>query len=173
MPRKRGEQRSELHGLLQVGATWAAVSRVLERSLQGANISLEQALAVLQIATAAQPLVLHQLAERLFQQPQSITSLMDRVEQAGWVRRVHDLPDRRAIRVETTESGAAKAREVGVMLLAAAEQLLPSADGGVRDGLAAGVAALYAACRSQPGVRLPELPGGDGAAPTPDSGQTT
>ncbi len=107
MPRKRGEQRSELHDLLQVGATWAAVSRVLERSLQGANISLEQALAVLQIATTAQPLVLHQLAERLFQQPQSITSLMDRLERAGWAQRVHDLPDRRAIRVEATESGAA------------------------------------------------------------------
>ena len=34
---------------------------------------------------------------------------MDELEQRGWVRRQRDLPDRRAVRLELTEAGAAKA----------------------------------------------------------------
>jgi DNA-binding MarR family transcriptional regulator len=161
MPRKRGEPGRELDDLLQLGATWAAVTRVLERSLQGADISLPQALAVLAIAWAPQPLLLSQLATRLLQQPQSMTTLMDRLEQAGWAQRVSGLPDRRAIRAELTEDGAAKADEVGARLLAAAAQVLASLDEPKRAGLAESLAAIYAACRTQPGMRLPELPDGD------------
>jgi len=142
---------------LTLGATWSAVSRVLERSLQGANISLEQALAVLVIAAGPQPLLLSGLAMRLGNEPQSVTSLVDRIEGAGWAKRMHDQPDRRAIRVEITETGAAKANEIGDLLLAAAEQLMRSLDGTVTAGLRDSVVALYEACQKQPGVRLPEL----------------
>ena len=33
------------------------------------------------------------------------------MEQRGWVRRYRDLPDRRAVRLELTEAGAAKATD--------------------------------------------------------------
>ena len=40
-----------------------------------------------------------------------MTHLLDRLEEHGWVRRVPDLPDRRTIRVELTETGQAKLAE--------------------------------------------------------------
>ncbi len=168
-PKRRSEPGAALDDLLQLGATWAAVTRVLERELGGVGISLPQALVLLQIAAVREPLLLSQVATRLLQQPQSMTSLMDRVEQAGWARRVHDLPDRRAIRVELTEAGVARANEVGPRMLAAAGHVLAPVDSSVRGELAAGVTALYKACRLQPGVRLPALVDGDAAAPVAGS----
>jgi hypothetical protein len=71
--------------------------------------------------------------------------------------------------VELTEAGAAKANEVGAALLAAAGQVLASLDETARSGLTENLAALYEACRAQSGVRLPELPGRDGAIAAPGS----
>ncbi len=51
------------------------------------------------------------LAHYLTQETQSVTGLIDRMERQGWVRRVRDLPDRRAIRLELTEAGLRKLEE--------------------------------------------------------------
>jgi len=159
MTERRNEQGRELADLLQLGATWAAVSRILEHGLGDTGISLPPALALLQVAAAPEPLLLSRLALRLVQEAQSVTSLMDRLERAGWAQRMHDLPDRRTIRIELTEAGVGKADEVGRRLPTAAEQVLGSVEGSVRDGLAAGLTVLYAACRVQEGVRLRAMPG--------------
>lgn len=147
-----------LRDLLRLDAAWSAVSRVFDRALGGTGVSLPQALALTAVESAPQPLLLSGLATRLLQEAQSVTSLADRLERAGLARRVHDLPDRRAIRLELTEEGRQKVAEVRPLLQTAARQIYsdlgPEQARTLRDTLAA----LYNACRSYPGVRLPELP---------------
>ena len=78
------------------------------------------------------------LADALGQENQGITGLLDRLEQRGWVQRVRDLRDRRTIRLELTDAGAAKLAETIPPGTAALEQVFA--------GLAAeDIAALTAA----------------------------
>ena len=56
------------------------------------------------------------LAGYLAQESQSLTGLLDRMEAHSWVRRVHNLPDRRSLRIELTPQGQTKlalAQELG------------------------------------------------------------
>lgn len=68
--------------------------------------------------TFIQTMVLHQLVARGASQPrdvwqkmavrsQAITGVLDRLERAGYVERVRDLHDRRAVRLVVTEKGRA------------------------------------------------------------------
>ncbi len=143
---------------LRLDAAWSAVSRVFERALYETGVSLPQALALTAVDGAPQPLLLSGLASRLLQEAQSVTSLADRLERAGLAQRVHDLPDRRAIRLELTPAGKKKVAEVRPLLQSAAKHIYrslgPEQAGMLRESLKA----LYRACRDYPGVRLPELP---------------
>ncbi len=58
------------------------------------------------------PLTAGQLAEACDLSPGAMTTAIDRVEQAGYARRVRDLPDRRSVRVEVTP----RARRLAVRL---------------------------------------------------------
>lgn len=149
-----------LRDLLRLDAAWSAVSRVFDRALAGTGVSLPQALALTAIETAPQPLLLSGLAARLLQEAQSVTSLADRLERAGLARRVHDLPDRRAIRLELTSAGHTKVKEVRPLLQSAAKQIYRNLGETQAKALRETLAALYSACREYPGVRLPELPHG-------------
>jgi DNA-binding MarR family transcriptional regulator len=150
-----------LRDLLRLDAAWSAVSRVFDRALAGTGVSLPQALALTAIETAPQPLLLSGLAARLLQEAQSVTSLADRFERAGLARRVHDLPDRRAIRLELTDAGRAKVGEVRPLLQDAAKQIYRQLGNEQAGMLRETLSALYNACREYPGVRLPELPHAD------------
>jgi DNA-binding MarR family transcriptional regulator len=147
-----------LRDLLRLDAAWSAVSRVFDRALAGTGVSLPQALALTAIETGPQPLLLSGLAARLLQEAQSVTSLADRLERAGLARRVHDLPDRRAIRLELTDSGRSKVAEVRPLLQQAAKQIYRNLGAQQSNALRETLASLYNACRDYPGVRLPELP---------------
>jgi len=147
-----------LRDLLRLDATWSAVSRVFERALSGSGVSLPQALALTAVDAAPQPLLLSGLATRLLQEAQSVTSLADRLERAGLARRAHDLPDRRAIRLELTSAGRTKVAEVRPLLQAAASHIYGALGDEQARLLRASLSALYVACRDYPGVRLPELP---------------
>jgi DNA-binding MarR family transcriptional regulator len=160
----RGAKESRaLDDLLELGAAWSAVSRVLEKSLSDIGVTLPQALALLAIEAASQSLRLSGLAARLVQEPQSITSMMDRLEKAGWARRMPDVADRRAMRVELTAAGSVKAEEVNGVLTAAADKVMSLLEETDKTGLRAGVVALYQVCRIQPETRLPKLPGREGS----------
>jgi DNA-binding MarR family transcriptional regulator len=75
-------------------------------------VTLPQALALATIkAAGAEPMTPSRLAHELTQETQSVTGLIDRMEKQAWVRRVRDLPDRRAIRLELTPAGEAKLQE--------------------------------------------------------------
>jgi DNA-binding MarR family transcriptional regulator len=147
-----------LRDLLRLDAAWSAVSRVFDRALGGTGVSLPQALALTAVESAPQPLLLSGLATRLLQEAQSVTSLADRLERAGLARRVHDLPDRRAIRLELTDEGRAKVAEVRPLLQHAARQIYGDLGTEQAITLRETLSSLYNACRDYPGVRLPELP---------------
>jgi DNA-binding MarR family transcriptional regulator len=91
---------------------WALVSEVywmswklLERRLYHLGVSASQArlLAVLYYSDA--PIKPSAAATLLFQETQSITGILHRIEARGWVQRTPDPNDRRAVGITLTASG--------------------------------------------------------------------
>ncbi|MGI5865612.1 MAG: MarR family winged helix-turn-helix transcriptional regulator [Myxococcales bacterium] len=58
------------------------------------------------------PLTMGELARRLGSSERAVTGTVDRLEHAGYARRLCDAKDRRVVRVELTDSGAASARDL-------------------------------------------------------------
>jgi DNA-binding MarR family transcriptional regulator len=65
-----------------------------------------------------------ELAKRGALSPAAVTAALDRLEAAGYVRRVRDGQDRRRVMVEVTEKMVADAEEIYGPLAARAEELL-------------------------------------------------
>jgi DNA-binding MarR family transcriptional regulator len=95
----------------QLYLTYSTLFKAIERAIAPTGATLPQALALATIKTGPGPITPSRLAHYLTQETQSVTGLIDRMEKQGWVRRVRDLPDRRAIRLELTEAGEAKLAE--------------------------------------------------------------
>lgn len=96
----RGMNRTDLHALQELArARWAG--RVLSPSA---------------------------LAEALSMSPSATTSLVDRLERVGHVRRVHDAVDRRRIALEMTSSAGAEARAMFGPLAAALQDAMDEFD---------------------------------------------
>ncbi|MHB8574271.1 MAG: MarR family winged helix-turn-helix transcriptional regulator [Dehalococcoidia bacterium] len=91
--------------------TFTAIFKETERALSPAGISGPQAFALSCLRYGGSPMIPSRLANYLAQESQSLTSLIDRMEQHGWVRRVRDLPDRRSLRLEITPVGEEKLAE--------------------------------------------------------------
>ena len=100
-----------------------AVARAIERELIRTGVSLPQAIALQVIGTATGAVTATQLASYMGQERQSMTGLIDRMESKGWIARVRDLPDRRAIRLELTESGREKLDEITPVSFTAVVQI--------------------------------------------------
>jgi len=79
--------------------------KYLDQIVSRLGISQAQASVLLVLKGTGHPLPLSKLARYLVQEAQSVTSLVDRLEQRGLVRRVPDQRDRRVIHVELTEHG--------------------------------------------------------------------
>src|SRR5215210_3993548 len=79
--------------------------KLLERRFYHLGVSASQArvLAVLHFADA--PIKPSLVATLLFQETQSITGILHRIESRGWVRRLPDPNDRRAVGLELTDKG--------------------------------------------------------------------
>jgi DNA-binding MarR family transcriptional regulator len=92
----------------QLYLTYSAIFKAIERSIAPTGVTLPQALALNTIRYGEGPMTPSRLAHYLTQETQSVTGLIDRMERQGWVRRVRDLPDRRAIRLELTDAGTHK-----------------------------------------------------------------
>jgi DNA-binding MarR family transcriptional regulator len=98
---------------------WALISEIywmsyklLERRFYHIGISASQArvLAVLHYADA--PMKPSAVATLLFQETQSITGIVHRVESRGWVRRLPDPNDHRAVGLELTATGRELTKEI-------------------------------------------------------------
>ena len=98
---------------------WALISEVywmswklLERRLYHLGVSASQArlLAVLYYSDA--PIKPSAAATLLFQETQSITGILHRIEARGWVQRTPDPNDRRAVGITLTASGRKLTAEI-------------------------------------------------------------
>jgi DNA-binding MarR family transcriptional regulator len=86
--------------------------KLLERRFYHLGVSASQArvLAVLHFADG--PIKPSLVATLLFQETQSITGILHRIETRGWVRRLPDPNDRRAVGLELTETGREITEEI-------------------------------------------------------------
>ncbi len=95
----------------QLYLTYSTIFKGIERAIAHTGVTLPQALALATIKNGPGPVTPSRLAHHLTQETQSVTGLIDRMEKQQWVRRVRDLADRRAIRLELTLAGEAKLEE--------------------------------------------------------------
>jgi DNA-binding MarR family transcriptional regulator len=79
--------------------------KYLDQIVSRLGVSQAQASVLLVLKGADEPLPLSRLARYLVQEAQSVTSLVDRLEARGLVKRVPDQRDRRVIHVELTPTG--------------------------------------------------------------------
>lgn len=93
----------------------------LEEALKAVGLSAAKYYVLSQLAEAHEPVPLRQLAETQECVPSNMTTLVDRLEADGLVRRVDDPVDRRSKRAELTELGKEKA-EAGAAAVDAVEQ---------------------------------------------------
>ena len=87
--------------------TYSVSYRLIEHRLREVGISPAQFRALSLVKLIAPPLTPGVLAMRLALDARTASDLIGRLEALGWMRRVRDLPDRRAARLELTEEGEA------------------------------------------------------------------
>ncbi len=79
--------------------------KLLERRFYHMGVSASQARVLAILHFAGGPIKPSLVATLLFQETQSITGILHRIEARGWVRRLPDPNDRRAVGLELTDEG--------------------------------------------------------------------
>lgn len=95
----------EYSTLNQVMACGKGALLTLDARLEAVELSAAKLWALIWTVQADAPPSLTQLAECMRSAKSNITTLIDRLEKDGLVRRVHDTGDRRSIQVEITPLG--------------------------------------------------------------------
>jgi len=90
---------------------WMA-NKLLERRFYHLGVSASQARVLLVLHYAPEPIKPSAIATLLFQETQSITGILHRTEDRGWVNRMPDPDDRRAVRLELTAAGQQLTEEI-------------------------------------------------------------
>jgi DNA-binding MarR family transcriptional regulator len=91
------------------------------RSETGVDLATYDAL--MHIVKAGKPGIrMTHLAQDVYMSKSGLTAMVDRLEERGWLQRIPDPDDRRAIRITLTEAGLEKAREAGDVHLASIER---------------------------------------------------
>jgi DNA-binding MarR family transcriptional regulator len=93
--------------------------KLLERRFYHLGVSASQARVLAVLYFAREPMKPSLVATLLFQETQSITGILHRIESRGWVRRLPDPNDRRAVGLELTDKG----REVTEEIVKISEEL--------------------------------------------------
>jgi len=86
--------------------------KLLERRMYELGVSASQARVLAVLHHAGAPMKPSAVALVLFQETQSITGIVNRIESNGWVVRTPDPDDRRAIGLALTDAGRAVAQQV-------------------------------------------------------------
>lgn len=102
--------------------TFSVSYRLTEHRLRGTGVSLAQFRALSIVKLMPPPLTPGLLALHLALDARTASDLIGRLEQAGWMRRVRDLPDRRAARLELTPEGEATLAQVWAPMVQAMEE---------------------------------------------------
>jgi DNA-binding MarR family transcriptional regulator len=90
---------------------WMA-ERLLERRLYHIGVSAPQARVLAVLHYAAEPIKPSLVATILFQETQSLTSMIHRLESRGWVVRAPDPNDSRAVGLQLTAAGRTLMEEI-------------------------------------------------------------
>jgi DNA-binding MarR family transcriptional regulator len=93
--------------------------KLLERRFYHLGVSASQARVLAVLHYAKGPIKPSLVATLLFQETQSITGILHRIESRGWVRRLPDPNDRRAVGLELTDKG----RQITDELISISEEL--------------------------------------------------
>ena len=86
--------------------------KLLERRFYHLGVSASQARVLAVLHFAKDPIKPSLVATLLFQETQSITGILHRIETRGWVRRLPDPNDRRAVGLELTDKGREITQEI-------------------------------------------------------------
>ena len=86
--------------------------KLLERRFFPTGVSVSQARVLGLLYFSKKPMKPSRLATLLFQETQSITGILQRIETKRWVRRLPDPEDRRAVGLELTDKGRDLAKRV-------------------------------------------------------------
>lgn len=86
--------------------------KLLERRFYHLGVSASQARVLAVLHFAKGPIKPSLVATLLFQETQSITGILHRIESRGWVRRLPDPNDRRAVGLELTDKGREITNEI-------------------------------------------------------------
>lgn len=115
-------------------APWVLVSEVywmsyklLERRFYDLGVSASQARVLLVLHYSPAPIKPSAIATLLFQETQSITGILQRIEARGWVSRNPDPDDRRAVRLELTPSGRKLTEEISQIAKALYDEMFAAA----------------------------------------------
>lgn len=107
---------SELH---QKMMPWVLVTelywmsyKLLERRFYHLGVSASQARVLAVLHFSKDPIKPSLVATLLFQETQSITGILHRIESRGWVERLPDPNDRRAVGLQLTDKGRAVTEEI-------------------------------------------------------------
>jgi DNA-binding MarR family transcriptional regulator len=118
----------ELNLVSSLYRTTNAVVRELDRKLaRDHDITLVQAITLIAINNFERPQP-RLVADFLSQQSQTVTGVLDRLERAGHVIRVRDMDDRRAVRLELSDSGKKLVKDVGSKLQRYIKELVAGSD---------------------------------------------
>jgi DNA-binding MarR family transcriptional regulator len=143
-----GVSTSELELVASLYRTTNAVVRELDRRLvQDHDVTFIQAVTLIAIGSFDRPQP-RLVADFLSQQSQTVTGVLDRLERAGHVQRVRDLDDRRAVRLELTQSGARLVRALDERLRRHVTELVAGVPDGARSRLQEDLATLEGSVKS-------------------------
>ena len=116
MPKKKVDSppvdvpRAAVDGLLLYQAE-TSLAKLVERSLLESELSLPQMLLLGGLYWDGRALVPRRMRNTLVVEAQSLTGLIDRLENQGWAKRLSHPKDRRKIRVQITPKGRQKYEE--------------------------------------------------------------
>jgi DNA-binding MarR family transcriptional regulator len=121
------KSRADSHGAIQERMMpWILITEIywmsyklLERRFYHLGVSASQARVLAVLHFAKGPIKPSLVATLLFQETQSITGILHRIESRGWVQRLPDPNDRRAVGLELTDKG----REITTEIVQIAESL--------------------------------------------------
>lgn len=86
--------------------------KLLERRFYHLGVSASQARVLAVLHFSKEPIKPSLVATLLFQETQSITGILHRIESRGWVERLPDLNDRRAVGLQLTAQGREITEEI-------------------------------------------------------------
>jgi DNA-binding MarR family transcriptional regulator len=86
--------------------------KLLERRFYHLGVSASQARVLAVLHFSSEPIKPSLVATLLFQETQSITGILHRIESRGWVERLPDPNDRRAVGLQLTDKGKEITEEI-------------------------------------------------------------